>query len=181
MAINTQGTFRRHVPPDLPGLMAYNAQQRGALAAARASGDAAAELAAMTALGHGLFMAGEEAEAAPLLTDALTLARSRGDAKGEIEVLLGLATARQYLGERNAAVAQFEEGIRLCAASGERAQEHFLLHHLGRCLVEMGRIGEARDAFELALALREGLPNAQLAENTRAALDDVAKMAAQPT
>ncbi|HEX4304290.1 MAG TPA: tetratricopeptide repeat protein [Rhizomicrobium sp.] len=165
--------FRRHVPPDPDGLRAEIARQRVALAEAK---DEAARLDALGRLGFALFMIGEEAEAAPLLDEALVLARQRGDAKTEIEVLLGLATARQYLGERARAERLFREALALCGETGIREQEHFLLHHLGRCYVEMGRIDEAKVAFEQALAIRQGLDNKRFANFTQAALDDVAAM-----
>ncbi len=164
--------FRRHVPPDPAGLRADIARQRGLIEAARAAGDGAAELEAMTALGHELFMAGEEAEAAPLLDAALVLARD--NPKAQIEVLLGLATARQYLGARELAQSLFAAALALCETSGVREQEHFLLHHRGRCYVEQGRIGEARAAFEQALAIRKTLGNRRFIESSQAALDDIA-------
>ncbi|MBS0469872.1 MAG: tetratricopeptide repeat protein [Proteobacteria bacterium] len=168
-------TFRRAVPPDRDAFLNHIAAGRAALAAARASGDERAILHAAGALGSALFMEpGSEAEAATLLEEALALSRKRGDRATEIDGLLGLATAIQYLGERTRAIALFEEGLRLCAESGIRDKEHFLLHHLGRCLVEVGRRGDARSAFERALVLREAMP--QFAASTRAALAELAEM-----
>ena len=174
MTDNPHGPFfRRHVPPDPDGLRAEIARQRVALAGA--DGDAA-RLEALGRLGFALFMIGDEREAAPLLDEALALARSRGDRKTEIEVLLGLGTARQYLGARDLAQRLFAEGLTLCAASGIREQEHFLLHHQGRCHVEQGRIAEARAAFERALAIRKTLENKRYMNFTQAALDDIAAL-----
>jgi len=67
----------------------------------------------------------------------------------------------------------FAQALTLCETSGIREQEHFLLHHLGRCYVEMGSIGEARTAFEQALTIRQGLDNTRFAGFTRAALDEL--------
>ena len=177
MTDNPHGPFfRRHVPPDLAGLRAEIVRQRDRLTTARAGGDDAATLEALGNLGFALFMSGEEHEAAPLLDEALALARARGDRKTEIEALLGLGTARQYLGERELAQRLFEDGLALCAASGISEQEHFLLHHRGRCYVEQGRIAQARAAFEAALAIRKTLENKRYMNFTQAALDDIAKM-----
>ena len=165
--------FRRHVPPDPDGLRAEIGRQRVALAAAE--GDTA-RLEALGRLGFALFMIGEEAEAAPLLDEALLLARRLGDRKTEIEVLLGLATARQYVGERARAERLFREALALCGETGIREQEHFLLHHLGRCYVEMGRIDDAKAAFGQALAIRQGLDNKRFAGFTQAALEDIAAL-----
>ncbi len=167
------GTFRRHVPADMRELVAGIERQRILLAQARALGDQAAELECMTAIGHQLFMSGRESEAAPLLDEALELARRRADRKAEIEVLLGLGTARQYLGERKLAQLLFGEALMLCAETGLREQEHFLLHHRGRCFVEQGEIAKARAAFENALAIRKALGNQRFIDSTQAALDDL--------
>jgi tetratricopeptide (TPR) repeat protein len=168
--------FRRHVPPDPQALRAEIARQREQLAAARGVANEAAQLDSLGNLGFALFMAGYEAEAAPLLDEALALARRRGDRKSEIEVMLGLGTARQYLGERRLAQHLFGEALMLCAESGIREQEHFLLHHRGRCYVEQGEIVNARVAFEKALAIRKALGNQRFIDSTQAALDDIEGM-----
>jgi tetratricopeptide (TPR) repeat protein len=174
--LSASAFFMRHVPPDLSGLLADITRQRGLLAAARAAGNDSEELETMTALGHELFMSGQEAEAAPLLDEALAMARRRGDRKSEIEVLLGLATARQYLGERDLAQRLFGEALALCESSGIREQEHFLLHHRGRCYVEQGLLPEAKAAFEAALAIRKALENKRFMNFSQTALDTIAKM-----
>ena len=179
MADNPHGPFfRRAVPPDREAFLTYIEERRAALARVRAS--AAGGMALINAageLGSALFMQeGSEAEAAALLEEALALSRKQGDRATEIDGLLGLATARQYLGERDAAIAMFEEGLRLCAETGIRGQENFLLHHMGRCLVEMGRIDEARAAFEKTLVLRKAIGNPRFIASTQGALDDLAKM-----
>jgi tetratricopeptide (TPR) repeat protein len=182
MAISAHGPFfRRAVPPDRAAHLAEIERRRGVLATARESGDAAAAAEAAGEVGWLLFwIEGSEGEAAALMEEALAGARSRGDRGAEIAWLLGLGTAVQYLGERERTVALFEEGLALCDATGMREQEHYLWHHLGRCLVEMGRIAEARDAFERALVIRETMPNPRFAENTRAALADVAEISRRP-
>jgi tetratricopeptide (TPR) repeat protein len=169
--------FRRAVPPDQEAFLNHIEKQRAALAESRAGSDEAALIDAAGTLGSALFMQpGSEAEAAALLEEALALSRERGDRATEIDGLLGLATARQYLGERALAVTLFQEGLRLCGETGIRTQENFLLHHLGRCYVEMGRIAEAKAAFATALELRKALGNRRFIDSTQAALADIAKM-----
>jgi tetratricopeptide (TPR) repeat protein len=170
---NQAGTFRRHVPPDPQKLRAEIARQRERLAAARGAPDEAAQLDALSHLGFALLMAGHEAEAAPLLDEALAMARRRRDRKTEIEVMLGLGTARQYLEERRLAQQLFGEALMLCAETGIREQEHFLLHHRGRCYVEQGEIAKAREAFGKALAIRKALGNQRFIDSTQAALDEI--------
>jgi len=173
---NDAKTFRRHVPPDPQKLRDEMARQRERLAAARGAADEAAQLDSLGHLGFALFMAGQEAEAAKLLDEALSLARQRGDRKAEIEVMLGLGTARQYLGERRLALQLFGEALMLCAETGIREQEHFLQHHRGRCYVEQGEIAKARESFAKALAIRTALGNQGLIESTQAALDAIEGM-----
>jgi tetratricopeptide (TPR) repeat protein len=176
--MNTEGSqvsfFRRYVPPDRNGLDVEIASRREQLARERLTANEAAQLEHSIALGFALFMSGNEFEAAPLLDEALALARLRNDSKSEIEALLGLATARQYLGARELAQKLFNEGLILCETSGLHEQEHFLLHHQGRCYVEQGRISEARTCFEKALELREALGDQRLIDSSRAALAEMA-------
>ena len=179
MADNPHGPFfRRAVPPDREAFFQYVEKCRTALAKVRAEGDGSmALIEAAGELGSVLFMQeGSEAEAAALLEEALALSRKLGDKATEIDGLLGLATARQYLGERDAALAMFQEGLRLCAETGFREQENFLLHHMGRCLVEMGRTQEAKAAFEKTLALRQAIGNPRFIASTQGALDEIEKM-----
>jgi tetratricopeptide (TPR) repeat protein len=166
--------FRRFVAPDANALRAEIAQRRDALAAARARGtEDVALIEALGWLGTRLVMAGDEADAAPLLEEALALSRKLGHRETEIDGLLALGTAVQYLAERDRAQALFAQGLALCAATGLRRQENFLWHHAGRCYVEQGRLAEARTAFENALALREAIGDARMIQSTRDALDEL--------
>ena len=169
-------TFRRAVPPDMADHLARIEAQRATLAKARSGGDEKALIEAAGSLGFSLFLAGKEVEAEPLLEEALALSRKIGDRATEIDGLLGLGTTRQYLGMREQAVALFDEGLRLCEETGLTAQEHFLLHHLGRCLVEMGGIVEAREAFKRALVIRKALGNQRTIDSTQGALDELAAL-----
>jgi len=166
--------FRRFLAEDPAATMQEIAADRLRLEAARERGDQAAMLAIATGIGFGLYITGNEAEAAPMLENALALARQLGDRSAEIEALLHLATARQYLGERDQAQALFKQALDRSEAYGIDAFVHFILHHQGRCFAEQGRIEEARRSFERALPLRERLGNPRFINSTRAALVDLA-------
>ncbi|MEI9996816.1 MAG: hypothetical protein WDM91_19640 [Rhizomicrobium sp.] len=168
--------FRRFVHPDPAALAAEIVQRRAALAQARAGGAGVALIEAIGWLGASLVMAGEEAEAAPLLEEALALSRQVGDQATEIDGLLALGTAAQYLGDRARAQALFAQGLALCRQSGIARQEHFLLQHSGRCYVEQGEIAKARAAFEAALAIRKALGEPRFIAATQGALDEIAGM-----
>jgi tetratricopeptide (TPR) repeat protein len=173
MADHAHGPFfRRAVPP--PNAEPQIETLRHALVEARKGADARALIDALGHLAFLLTMTEHEAEAAPLAEEALGLSRRIGDRATEIDGLLQLGTTRQYMGERELAVRLFHEGLARVEESGLRTQENFLLHHLGRCLAELGRIDEARDAFEKALVLRKALGNQRFIESTEAALVEIA-------
>ena len=52
--------------------------------------------------------------------------------------------------------------------------EHFAWQHMGKCLVEMGRLPEAVSAFHRALAIRVLLDDVGLIASSRRALDAAA-------
>jgi tetratricopeptide (TPR) repeat protein len=174
MADNSSGPFfRRAVPP--PDAGPQIEALRHALVGARKGTDVPALIDALGHLAFLLTMMGQEAEAAPLVEEALDLSRQIGDRATEIDGLLQLGTTRQYMGERELAVRLFHEGLARVEETGIRRQENFLQQHLGRCLVELGRIDEARAAFETALALRKAAGSERrFIESTQAALDEIA-------
>lgn len=97
-----------------------------------------------------------------------------------VTMALRLATARQHRGEHPRAETMFQEALRRTRDPAAQAAqlEDFALQHLGKCLVEMGRLAEARDCFEQALTLRIGKGEQGLIASTREALDLL--LAAQP-
>jgi tetratricopeptide (TPR) repeat protein len=165
--------FRRFRVPDVAATEREVAEQQAILAEAIAAQDEAAECSARLKLGFDLTPLDREAEAVVHLERALTLSRRLGDRRTEIEALLHLGTARQYLGEREAAMMLFAEALANARDHDLDEQVHFLLHHRGRCEVEMGRIADARASFEQALALREAIGHSRFIESSRAALREI--------
>ncbi|HLZ66978.1 MAG TPA: tetratricopeptide repeat protein [Aliidongia sp.] len=166
-------SFRRFRAPDPAGLAREIEADLRRLVEAQRAHDAPLELAVAVRLGSGLYIAGDEAKAAPILDRALALARRFSDRKAEIEALLHLGTARQYLGEHDLAQSLFQEALALAKAVGIDQFDHFILHHRGRCHAEQGHIDEARRCFEQALALRERLGDPYRIQSTTAALDEL--------
>lgn len=165
--------FRRFRVPDVAAVERDIAEQEAIMAGAIAARDEAAECLARLRLGFDLTPLDREVEAVVHLEHALALSRKLGDHAIEIETLLHLGTARQYLGEREMAMALFAEGLAKAQEYGLDDQVHFLLHHRGRCEVEMGHIAEARASFEQALALREAIGQPRFIESSRAAIRDM--------
>ncbi|MCW2921974.1 MAG: hydrolase [Thermoleophilia bacterium] len=94
-----------------------------------------------------------------------------GDARAEAASLVRLATGLQYAGRHTEAVATFGFVLDRAGEPGFDAYEHFAWQHLGKCLVEMGRLPEALAAFHRALAIRVLLDDAGLVASSRRALD----------
>lgn len=125
------------------------------LKAARAISDQLAELDLMSRLGTNLIILGREAEAAPLLEQALALARKQDNQRLEVANLLQLTTARQYLGQVDLAQQLFQEALQKARDYNQRFYEDFILHHQGRCFVEQGKKAAARACFEQALQSKQ--------------------------
>lgn len=165
--------FRRFRVADREAALKEIAREEMALAAAVSSGDEPAQLIARLHLGFHLTPLDREEEAVGHLEAALGLAKKLHDKSHEIEVLLHLATAVQYAGDRERALALFAEGLDRAQSYGVEEQVHFLLHHRGRCEVELGRIERARQSFAAALAIREKIGIPRLIDSTQAALKDI--------
>lgn len=164
--LDPAGQFQRYTAPDPQALVHRTADDLTALATAQG----AERLALLTRAGSALTVLRREAEADPLLLEALALARTLGDAEKEVQNLNNLATNTQYLARRDEALTLFQTA--LARAPGTDAWQHrdFIHHHRGRCLAELGRIAEARQDFELALALRISKGEAFYIESSRRAL-----------
>jgi tetratricopeptide (TPR) repeat protein len=145
-------------------------------AAAASGGPPSVILPALIGLGSALIPLDREEEAAARLEAALALARELGDHEQEIAALLHLATALQYLGEYDRAQRLFQAGLDASAEYGIDADRHFLLHHRGRCYAEQGRLADARQCLEQALALREQLGQKRYIASSRSALDDLDRL-----
>jgi tetratricopeptide (TPR) repeat protein len=165
--------FRRFRVPDTAAVLLEIEEDEASLARAAETNDEAAEMMLRMRLGFDLVALDREAEASGHLLRALSLSRKLADRAREIEILLHLGTARQYLGERVEALALFQEGLQKAETSSIPDQVHFLLHHKGRCEVEMNRMADARLSFGQALRLREKIGSPRLVDSTRAALKDI--------
>ena len=115
-------------------------------------------------------MLGNLIEAEMFLMEAIALARTGGDKRREAANYLRLAIMRQYNGQHAEAEAMFRETLSLTRSSDTADYEDFALQHLGKCLVEMGRVDEAVECFDRALVLRWMKANAEMIASTEHAL-----------
>lgn len=116
---------------------------------------------------------GEVEEASIAAAIAIDRARSLGDDRREAANTVRLATALQYAGRHDEALELFNAGIAR-TEPGFREYRHFLLQHMGKCLVEMGSQDDARRAFEAALTLRIELGDESLLRSTARAIAGIA-------
>jgi tetratricopeptide (TPR) repeat protein len=165
--------FRRFQAPDIEELRREIGDELAKLVKARDGGDLTAELEISNSVGTGLYIAGDEAQAAPILERALEIAQQLSDKEAEIYALFNLATARQYLGDRNLAQSLFSKALALSHQTGIDKFDHYILHHQGRCFVEQGDIVDARRCFQEALLIRKKLNDPRV-ESSQAALNDLA-------
>jgi 8-oxo-dGTP diphosphatase len=105
--------------------------------------------------------------AATALEDAV----ASGDPRREAAARVRLATALQYADRHDEAIEQFEGVLARSAEPGFDEYEHFAWQHLGKCLVEAGRLTDAVAAFHRALALRVPMGDVALVASSRRALD----------
>lgn len=170
---DTPITFRRFHAPDPDTLQQCNVTDLLKLADAQRCQALKSELEISSRVGTGLYIAGDEAKAAPILERAVEIARILYDQDSEIFALFNLATAKQYLDERDLAQALFVEALELSRRTGIDKFDHYILHHQGRCFVEQGEIDKARSCFQNALAIRTRIGDPRAA-SSQAALDELA-------
>lgn len=162
--------FQRPDPGEDETIRERIAENLDRLLEARESGEMATRLQLLGQIGNDQRALGNLLEADMFLTDAVALARTLGDTRREAMNGIRLATARQYQGQHADAEAIFRAALAL-AQSGDAADyEDFALQHLGKCLVEMGRIDEAVECFDRALVLRWMKADADLIASTEQAL-----------
>ncbi len=165
--LDHNGHFQRYEAPDPQALADRTAQDLVALASALPPAE---RLALLTRAGAALYVLRREAEAEPKLLESLALARVLGDREKEVQNLNNLATATQYLGRREEALVLFAEALERAPGNPSWQHRDFIHHHRGRCLAELGRIAEARQDFEQALAVRIAKGDAFYVASTRRAL-----------
>jgi len=139
---------------------------RAGLAAARDSGERAAEAEMLRALGVAYYMTRRLTEAVETNLTALGVVRDVGDLAGEGHVLNNLANAYAELRRFDEAVPVFREAGERATAAGNRIGVALSQRNLGHALVRMGRAGESLAPLRSALAIFDDLGNARLRAGT---------------
>jgi DNA-binding SARP family transcriptional activator/tetratricopeptide (TPR) repeat protein len=124
-----------------------------ALTTARVNDDQAAELEAMTDLGHINRMLGQHDRATEHYQQAMQLARAIGHQAAEQDALIGLGHINRMLGQHDRATDHFVQGLSLARAIGHQAAELQALNGLGHIHRLQNRYEQAADHFQQALQL----------------------------
>jgi tetratricopeptide (TPR) repeat protein len=123
-------------------------------------------------------------EAVRLLTEASALAERLDHQQAICISLLRLATALQYANRHEEALAHFHMALAVAHRYRLLRVKDFVLQHMGKCCIEMGRFAEAHRLLRHALRLRQRRrnPNAGHIESTQRALEILmqAERASQP-
>jgi len=170
--------FLRQTIADRDALRIALERDLAALAAGVADEHARARL--LGRVGEAYRMLGDPDRAAPYLSEALLAARHLGDEPGVAANLIRLATALQHGGEHPRAESLFREALAFSGRPDCATYKDFALQHLGKCLVETGRIDEAIGCFEEALAARLAKGDAALVASTEEALAAARALAGPP-
>ncbi len=139
---------------------------RAGLAAARDTGDRAAEAEMLRALGVAYYMTRRLTEAVETNLTALGVVRDIGDLAGEGHVLNNLANAYAELRRFDEAVPVFREAGERATAAGNRIGVALSQRNLGHALVRMGRAAESLAPLQAALAIFDDIGNARLRAGT---------------
>ncbi|GHO97801.1 hypothetical protein KSF_078490 [Reticulibacter mediterranei] len=165
--------FQRYQSPDPVALAQKIERDSAALVLAK---DEEARLELISRIGSNYTNLWQEERAVPILERALALAQQLGNNRIEIVNLISLATAQQYCGNRDQAEILFQEALQKMQEYNQPSYKDVALHHLGRCLVEQGKLSEALDCFERALILRKEKGDRLFIASTQRAIDAVRAM-----
>jgi tetratricopeptide (TPR) repeat protein/DNA-binding XRE family transcriptional regulator len=124
-----------------------------ALGAARATGDKAAEAAALLNLGGVELRQGRYQSSVAYHERALPLLRQSGDQAGEARALANLGLAELLQGRPEQAVDFFHQSSALYSSLGDRVGEARALGNLGFAAIRQGRHSQAADYLQRSLEL----------------------------
>lgn len=122
--------------------------------------------------------AGELGPAVALGERALGSVHRCNDERLSVITRIRLATAQFYAGEHRVAAKVLEQAAEDAADLGDDLLRSFALQHLGKCLVEAGRIPKGRAALTAAAALRFELNQPSLLGSSLRALVELERRAA---
>lgn len=94
----------------------------------------------------------------------------------EIVSLIRLGEAFKYDNNHDKAMDCFNKAMKKCEMYNVDEYMDFVLQHKGKCLMELRRLDEADECFQIALTLRRSKGNETLIESTEQAIELLRKM-----
>lgn len=88
----------------------------------------------------------------------------------EIVSLIRIGEAHKYDNNHTKALELFNKALDKCDANKVDEYLDFVMQHKGKCLMELGRLNEAKECFLKALMLRKSKGNTSLIESTEQAI-----------
>jgi len=161
---------------------AARADAEKSLAAARAKGDSAAIVAALTDLGAVCVRANEAVRGLGMLEEALKLVQPLGDPQRHADVLGNLALANHALSLHSQAIDYLNQSLELARQAGDLVEEKMALTRLGNIYSGLRDRDRAAANYEQALSVAHSLGDRQAEADLNwqlAVLDEEARRHAQ--
>ncbi len=125
---------------------------------------------ALNNLGVNALRQGDYQHAQDLFKQALRLDREIGDRHSEVYVLLDMSLLCHLLENHEAALAYSQQAVPIIQETGDRAEQARAWTYSGHALVELGRLTEAAEVYQLAWVLQCELKHPVLAVEPLAGL-----------
>ncbi|WP_329336450.1 tetratricopeptide repeat protein [Streptomyces sp. NBC_00663] len=122
-------------------------------------------------IGYAYLTLGEPAAAVPHFEESLGMLGGHSDWHGESQSRLGLLRALRLLGRAERAESEYAELLRRADARADGYTGGLARHQYGLLLWELGRTGEAREQWRLALAALDGTDKKEVLAELRDLLD----------
>ena len=168
--LTVQDDRLRQVPADAAAVRRAIAMATTALAAARGEGDVARVRRLLAYLGEAHRVIGALEEAEREIREALILAREAADARGGVANLIRLGEVLRCGDRPGDAEAALRDALAGTDGPGCDVYRDFALQHLGKTLLDTGRVEEARAVLRDALAIRQRKGAPSLIASTQEAL-----------
>jgi DNA-binding SARP family transcriptional activator/tetratricopeptide (TPR) repeat protein len=124
-----------------------------AMTTARATGDQAVEIEALTGLGHIHWLQGRYEQATDHFQQALRLARATGHQTAELNALTGLGNTHMLQSRYEQATDHYQHALQLARTTGDRGTEQTALVGLGSVHRMLGQYERAADHYQRAMRL----------------------------
>ncbi|MGD0733630.1 MAG: tetratricopeptide repeat protein [Terracidiphilus sp.] len=145
-----------------PAVQAQFNKFEDTLKAARAAGDANAEVAALNQIGHLHYLTSDYHQGLKNFTEALDAARSAKNAIEEAKALNGVASCNRELGQNDKAVEIFHKALDVATASGDLRGQAEALNGMGWARNNQDKNDEAMTLHKQALPLAVKLGDTDL-------------------